>query len=29
MHCPVAINEKTRSNLAEQIQIMNVIKMMQ
>ncbi len=29
MHCPVAICEKTRSNLAEQIQIINVIKMMQ
>ena len=29
MHCPVAISEKTRSNHAEHIQIMNVIKMMQ
>jgi hypothetical protein len=29
IHCPVAMNEKTRSNLDEQIQVLNVFKMMQ
>ncbi len=29
IHCPVAMSEKTRSNLAEQMQILNVFKLMQ
>lgn len=29
IHCSVAMNEKTRSNLDEQIQVLNVLKMMQ
>jgi len=29
IHCPVAISEKTRSNLDEQMQILNVFRMMQ